>query len=63
MEDQAAARKGEELMGLIAGIAFILLVAILVGYDPGDERTYLRMVWVWPLFFIILLAGMCSPGF
>ena len=50
-------------MGLIAGIAFILLVAILVSYDPGDERTYLRMVWVWPLFFVLLLAGMCAPGF
>ena len=50
-------------MGLIAGIAFLLLVAILVSYDPRDERTYLRTIWVWPLFFIILLVGMCSPGF
>jgi uncharacterized integral membrane protein len=50
-------------MGLIAGIALLLLFAIILSYDPGDERTYLRTVWVWPLFFIILLAGMCSPGF
>ena len=50
-------------MGLIAGIAFLLLVAILVSYDPRDERSQLRMIWVMPLFFIILLVGMCSPGF
>jgi uncharacterized integral membrane protein len=50
-------------MGLIAGIAFILLVAIFVTYDPRDERTYMRTIWVMPLIFIILLAGTCSPGF
>ena len=50
-------------MGLIAGIAFLLLVVILVTYDPRDERTYLRTIWVWPLIFIIMLAAMCSPEF
>lgn len=50
-------------MDLIAGIAFLLIVAIFVGYDFRDDRSRFRMIWVMPLFFVILLVGMCSPGF